>query len=139
MFTGLLTFVYLPLYLKHKLLNHMGIFDNITKKAEESAKAELEKLLLDNENITFFSLAKEDYCALTNRRLLFVDKSFSSSKKATTGVPFTKISSVSIKKGGAFSITKEIIITVGSKDIEIEMYDETKSVELFKLISERIG
>lgn len=116
----------------------MGFLDNAREKLKETAKKEVDTLLITGESIEKFYMVKEDYCALTNKRLLFIDKSFASSRKASTGIPFSKINSVSLKKGGAFSISKEVIVTVGSKDLEIDLWDANEALEIFKAISERI-
>ncbi|GGB82863.1 hypothetical protein GCM10007424_23610 [Flavobacterium suaedae] len=116
----------------------MGFLDKQIKKIEEKCKEELKTLLLEDETLEKFYLVKEDYCAITNLRLIFVDNSFTSSKKATTGVPFNKISFVSLKKGGTFTISKDVIVHVGNKDIEIDLYDTNQAIEIFKIISKKI-
>lgn len=115
----------------------MGFFDGQLEKIKVRAKTEVEGLLLNNEAIEHFYVVKEDYCAVTNKRLLFVDNSISS-KKATSGIPFNKINAVSLKRGGTLSISKEVIVLVGSKEFEIDLYSSEDAIEIFKLISERI-
>ncbi len=116
----------------------MGFLDNAREKLKETAKKEVDTLLITGEIVEKFYMVKEDYCALTNKRLIFIDKSFTSNRKASTGIPFSKINSVSLKKGGAFSISKEVIVTVGSKDLDIDLWDANEALEIFKAISERI-
>ncbi len=53
----------------------MGFFDNIQDKQQQKLKIELEKFLLEDEIIDHFFMAKEDFGALTDKRLIFVDKS----------------------------------------------------------------
>lgn len=117
----------------------MGILSNAKEKLQQQAKQELETLLFDGETIQQIYLVKEDYCAITTSGLIFIDKKLISSKKASTKVPFSKISSVSLKKGGAFSISKEIVIQVGSREMEIDLYDADEALQIFRIVSKRIS
>lgn len=116
----------------------MGFFDNIQDKQQQKLKIELEKFLLEDEIIDHFFMAKEDFGALTDKRLIFVDKSLFSNKKSIVGVPFKKINAVGVKRGGTFSISKEIIIMIGSQALEIDTYDENQAIDIYKRISSKI-
>ena len=117
----------------------MGFLDNIVDKQNQKLRTELEKFLLSGEEIEDFFVAKEDFGALTNRRLVFVDKSLIGSKKSIMGVPFSKISAVGVKRGGAFTASKEIVIMVGSHAMEIDTYSEKQAIDIYKKISEKIN
>lgn len=114
----------------------MGFFENQLEKIKSKALKEVEALLFENEKIDNFYLAKEDYCATTNNRLIFVDNSITS-KKSTVSVPYNKITAVSLKRGGSFSISKEVIVLVGSKEYEIDTYSTEDAIELFKFLAQK--
>lgn len=116
----------------------MGFFSNAVAKIEEAAKQEIETLLIEGEQVESFYVVKEDYCCLTNKRVIFVDKSMTSSKKSTTGIPYGNISAVGLNKGGAFSISKEVVLLIGSRQVEIDLYDTAQATEIFKTISTKI-
>lgn len=115
----------------------MGLLNQI-RNAANGGEKELQELLLDNEKPEKLFTAKEDFCAITDRRLIFIDKDLMTKKKAVTGTPYSKISSVSLKRGGALSFQKEVIVQIGSREVEIELYDKNQALELFKSISEKI-
>lgn len=113
----------------------MGFFDKQLEKIKNRAIIEAESLLIDGEIIEEFYVVKEDYCALTNKRLLFIDNNISG-KKLSSGIPYNKINAVSLKKAG--SISKEIVVLVGSREFEICLYSTEDAIKIFKKITERI-
>lgn len=116
----------------------MGFLDNLTEKQNKKSRTELERFILDGEQIEFFFAVKEDFGAITDKRLVFLDKSLFGNKRSIIGIPFSKISAVGVKRGGAFSPSKEILVTVGSHIIEIDTFDENQAIEIYKQISARI-
>lgn len=116
----------------------MGFFDKVNNKIEENLKNQLASFLLPGEQVEHFFIAKEDFGALTDKRVIFVDRKITSSKKTIIGIPYPKISGAGLTKGGAFTITKEVVIMVGSHSMEIETYNEQQALEIFKRITERI-
>lgn len=116
----------------------MGIFDNAQQKVRANAQLELEKILPTGELVEELYLVKEDFCALTAKRVVFVDKKLVSSKKTLTSVPFAKINFVALKRGGFLSISKEVIIGSGGMALEIDTWDGEQAYEIVRKISEKI-
>jgi len=116
----------------------MGMFDNLQNKQQENANKELQKILPEGENIVKIYMVKEDFCAITDKRVAFVDKKLVSSKKTLTAIPFTKINFVAVKRGGFLSISKEVIIGSGGFTLEIDTWDGEQAYEIVREISKRI-
>ncbi len=116
----------------------MGFLDSITTKITEKANQELTKILPEGETVLKIYIVKEDFCALTEKRVVFVDKKLVSSKKTLTSVPFSKINFVALKRGGFLSISKEVIIGTGGLALEIDTYDGEQAYEIVKEISKKI-
>lgn len=129
--------IYLHL-LKLKTNNKMGFLDSITAKITEKANQELTKILPEGETVLKIYIVKEDFCALTEKRVVFVDKKLVSSKKTLTSVPYSKINFVALKRGGFLSISKEVIIGTGGLALEIDTYDGEQAYEIVKEISKKI-
>lgn len=116
----------------------MGLFDNLQQKVSDNAKKELEKILPETDTIDKIYIVKEDFCALTDKRVVFVDKKLVSSKKTLTSVPYSKINFVALKRGGFLSISKEVIVGSGGLTLEIDTWDGDQAYEIVKEISKRI-
>lgn len=107
-------------------------------KLDDKVKQELALYILPSENIEHIFRAKEDFGALTNKRIIFMDKSLIGSKKTVIGVPYGKINAVGLNKGGFMSFSKEVVITIGSKVTEIDTYNSDMAIELYTKLSEKI-
>ncbi|RZM28490.1 MAG: hypothetical protein EOO88_08745 [Pedobacter sp.] len=116
----------------------MGFFEDQLKKVEAKATAEVSSFLLENEQMEELFMNSEDYIAFTDKRLVFVDKSLLSSKKAVHSIPYQKIITVSFLKGGAFSIAKEIEIAISGHTYEIKAYDDKKAMTIYKKLLEKL-
>lgn len=93
--------------------------------------------MLPGEEIDDICLMGEDYMAFTNKRLLLVDNKFASSKKVLASIPYSKITGVHLAKGGAFTLSKEVEIVVGSHKYEFKNYDENEARRVFVKLSEK--
>lgn len=126
----------------------MGFFDNV-KSGLESAKSNVQQAadnmnnskispyLLSGENVVYTKSVKEDFICLTEKRLIFVNANLLSSKKGITSIPYSKITGVSLEKGGMMSFSKNVIVWVGSKDVVIDTWSTDAALELFRLLSEK--
>lgn len=115
----------------------MGIFNNIQDKQKEKAQLEIEELLISNETIdSFYSAGVVDFCAITNKRLIFFDKD--GLKKAIIGIPFSKINAVSLKRDNLLSKSKEILVSAGYKEYELAFISSVDAISIFKAISDKI-
>lgn len=110
----------------------MGFIDDQNKKNEAKAKAEVENFLLEGEQLEDIYMNVEDYIAFTDKRMVFVDKSLMSSKKAVHSIPYQKLITVSFLKGGTFSIAKEIEVAISGHTYEIKAYDDKKALTIYK-------
>lgn len=110
----------------------MGFLDDQNKKNEAKAKEEVTSFLLEGESIEEIFLNIEDYVAFTNRRLIFIDKSLASSKKAVHSIPYQKLITVAYLRGGFFSLAKELEIAISGHTYEIKAYDNAKAMAIYK-------
>ncbi|HMN89781.1 MAG TPA: PH domain-containing protein [Saprospiraceae bacterium] len=74
---------------------------------------EVEKLLLPGEQIEALYALITDYAAITNQRVLFVEKEFHSSEQVISSITFRCISSVSLQKGGFMKFAKTVYVQAG--------------------------
>lgn len=112
----------------------MGFFDNQKKKLEGKIQQELEAFLIDGETISAVYPYFNDFCALTSKRIIFVDKQWASSKQGVISVPLSKITAISLTKGGFMSFSKEVEITVGSKSVELKFMNDTDALAFCKSV-----
>ena len=117
----------------------MGFFDNIQAKADAQKKQEIEAFLLPNEEVEKLFSMIEDYAFVTNRnRLVFIDKQILSSRKGIYSVPFSKISCISLSRGGFMKISSEVELTISGKSLELKFYDSNQAKDFYMVIAEKI-
>lgn len=123
----------------------MGIFDKIKEKQEQLQGAvngrledKIAPFLTQGEQIEFSSSAKEDFVCMTDKKLIFVDGSLLSSKNTITMLPYGKISSVSLEKGGMMNFSKNVVVSYGSRAAEIDTYSKDKAMELVARLLDKI-
>lgn len=119
----------------------MGFLNNL-KTSMDAANEKIKKshttpYLMDGETILYEEFVKEDFVCLTDKRILFVNTKILSSKKGVTSIPLSKITGVSLEKGG-MSFSKNVILWIGSKEVEIDTFDSQKALQLFNVINSRI-
>lgn len=115
------------------------IAENAKNKQADEAKKVLSNILLSDETIDFFMVAKEDFVCCTNKRLIFLDRGAFSSKKVITAVRYSNIQFISfVKDAGAFTISKNVIISIGGRLVDIDFYSEKDANEVYIEISRRI-
>lgn len=115
----------------------MGLFDSKDKKVE-NATQEVSSLLFEDEIIESLHLLIEDFIALTNKRVLFVNKVAGTTKKDVTTIPYSKITSVSLSKGGFMRFSQEITIGVGSGKFECKTFEPNEVLQLYKQLTHKI-
>jgi len=116
----------------------MGFLDDQNKKVAEKARLEVNSFLLDDENLEEIFMNSEDYVAFTNKRMMFIDKSLMSSKKAVHSIPYNKLITVAYLKGGTFSLAKEIEIAISGHTYEIKAYDDKKAMSIYKKLLSKL-
>ncbi|MDY0102812.1 MAG: PH domain-containing protein [Lentimicrobium sp.] len=117
----------------------MGLFDGFDAKIQKQAREELAMILPDGEEIEKVYIVKEDFCAFTSKRVVLIDKKLIGSKKSLTAIPYSKINFVALKRGGMFTISKEVIIGTSGAQLEVDTYDTAQAYEIMKKISGKIA
>lgn len=107
------------------------MFDNLKAKADEQRQKEIDSLILSGEQVEKVFTLIEDYAAITNKRLIYIDKQWTSTKKGINSVPLSKISCVSLTRGGMLSFTKEVEIVVSGKAFELKFLDGKQAQEFY--------
>lgn len=110
----------------------------IAKRNGESFKPQLEPFIVESESIEQIYSSGMDFCAFTNKRIIFVDRKLISSKKSVTSVFYSKINFVAFQQGGTFSISKEVILGVSGNTLSIETWSTAVSQEIYREINKRI-
>lgn len=117
----------------------MGFFDKMNSKMQEQRIQEISSFLLDNEKVDKLFPMIEDYAFTTNKnRLVFIDKQMLSSKKGVYSVPFSRISCVSLSRGGFMKLTNDVELTISGKSLELKFYDSMQAQDFYLTISEGI-
>lgn len=118
----------------------MGIFSNKEKLTPEQQAEKLFKpFIFDTEIIITSHASGVTFFALTDKRLIALDKISEYPKSLITTIPLSKINAVEIEKGsGLFGFKKEITVQASSKKIKIELYDEQSAIDLYNKINKLI-
>lgn len=90
----------------------MGLFssgDNEEKHAQAA-----EELLIEGEELEKTYGLLNDFVALTNKRVIFVDKTYLSTQKSVVSIPYNKIEEIILGIGSAFSLSDSIGIVTKS-------------------------
>lgn len=117
----------------------MNFFKKTAENAEQQKQDEIMALLVDGERLLKIYNAFVDYCALTDKRVIMVDKELTSAKTVITSIPYSKINTLSIGKSGGFmAFNKVVQISAGTRNYEIILILPEHAQELHKAISNRI-
>jgi|GEM_PF-5641415 len=115
------------------------------KKQEEIAKRKEEAaaFLFESEEIEHFFKNEtfgsgDDFTCITSLRLITIDKSFLTSKKAVFSIPFSKINYVSLQKGGFLNFSKEVEFGIHNKSMSLKFFNSEKALAFHKALSEKI-
>lgn len=106
-----------------------------TPPPTDKQKEELDAILLEEEAVVLYFPLAVDYVVLTNRRVLFVDKSISSTETTINSIPLSRISSVHLAKGGFLKFTKSVYIRVSSESYKITFLFEKNAAEFFNKVN----
>ncbi len=104
----------------------------------DNVKKELLKILPENDVLEHVFTIKEDFCAITNKRIVFIDKNVGSARKTLTSVPFSKINFVALKRGGLLDFNKEVIISSGGLNLVLETMDIDIAYAIVREISKKL-
>ncbi len=106
-----------------------------SKKILSKAKEEAGLLILPKEEIQNIFLLTEDYLILTNKRILLIDKSVGSNQRSIVTIPYSKIESVSLAKGGVSVFSPEVEISVGSSYFDFKLRTPEDAVDFYRDLS----
>jgi hypothetical protein len=117
----------------------MGFFDNMAAKAAaqkdekyQKKLAQAQTYLIEGEEILSLFQLLNDFACVTNKRLLFVDKTFMSKKTGVVSVPLSKVTEIALLLGGAFSFTTEVEIKVGTADHSLTFLNSEVAGDFYK-------
>lgn len=117
----------------------MGFLNNQIEKAKAKNLEEVSKFLLDSESVESVILLSIDFLVVTNKRLVFVDKSWNTTKKSIISIPYSKITHISVQQGGGlFSLSKEFEIYIGKESYEFKLMNQAEIIDLYKMIASKI-
>ena len=79
-----------------------------------------------------------DFIALTNKRVIFVDKIIGFKNTSVTSIPYSKIESISIENGKALSFSNEIEIVTKHKAYVLKFVKGADVVGFYKSLTKHI-
>ncbi|MBU8907653.1 PH domain-containing protein [Desertibacillus haloalkaliphilus] len=79
-----------------------------------------------------------DFVALTDKRILFVDKSFVSKATAVVTIPYSKIEEIAIQKSGTLSFTNKVEITTKGGSHELSFVKGADVFGFYKKLTSKI-
>jgi hypothetical protein len=80
----------------------------------------LKEFVLEGEEVYKTYGYTEDFTAITNLRIIYMDKDIIGGRKGVMSIPYSKIESVFIEKGKFFSLSNKVVIQTKSMNHEIE-------------------
>ena len=97
----------------------MGLFSS--KSAEEIHGDKIKEFLFEGEILEHVYGLVVDFVALTNKRMIFVDKSVFSKETGVISVPYSKIEKIAIVKDKFWSLSDKIEVTTRSDKHELKL------------------
>ncbi|MDM5188819.1 PH domain-containing protein [Bacillus sp. DX4.1] len=94
-----------------------GILGNASDTNTDSVERDLEKIMLEDEQVEHAYKLIRDLIVFTNRRLILVDKQGMTGKKTEYhSIPYKSITQYSIETAGHFDLDAELKIWISSMD-----------------------
>ncbi|MEN1936237.1 PH domain-containing protein [Paenibacillus sp. 102] len=92
-----------------------GILGNASDTSTENVERDLQKIMLDDEQVEYAYKLIRDLIVFTNRRMILVDKQGVTGKKTEYhSIPYKSITQFSIETAGHFDLDAELKIWVSS-------------------------
>ncbi|PEM38225.1 PH domain-containing protein [Bacillus pseudomycoides] len=92
-----------------------GIFGNASDTSTENVERDLQKIMLDDEQVEYAYKLIRDLIVFTDRRMILVDKQGVTGKKTEYhSIPYKSITQFSIETAGHFDLDAELKIWVSS-------------------------
>ena len=114
----------------------MGLFSG-TKidNPEEYVK----EFLFEGETVKCTYKLVRDFVSLTNKRIIFVDKSLMSRETIIRSIPYSKINSISVERNKKlFSFSNKVEIIGKGKDYELKISKSENVLEFYNTLAESI-
>lgn len=113
----------------------MGIFQKAETATNEKVIKELNSFLLEGEKVTHLYNLILDYAALTNLRLIFVEKD--GTETVINSISFSKITGISLSKGGMLSFAKNVYVYAsGGVKHKITFLSGENALSFYKAVTE---
>ena len=114
----------------------MGIFSKLETTPNEKVMKEIETLLLEGEQVTHLYSLVLDYAALTKLRVIFVEKD--GTETVINSISFSKITGVSLAKGGLLSFAKNVYIHASGVKYKISFLSGENALSFYKAVMENM-
>lgn len=105
---------------------------------DERRVGDIQEYLIEGEAVEQVYGLLVDFVALTNKRVIFVDKTIVSKKTSVTSIPYSKIESISIEKGKTLALSNEIEIVTKHKAYELKFVKGGDVVGFYKSLTKHI-
>jgi hypothetical protein len=79
-----------------------------------------------------------DFVALTNKRILFVDKTAMSRRTAVISIPYSKVEAISIEKGKLWSLSNRVEIQTKGRTYELEFLKGADVMGFYRTLARMI-
>ncbi|QQK79079.1 PH domain-containing protein [Salicibibacter cibi] len=79
-----------------------------------------------------------DFVALTDQRVIFVEKSWVSKRSEVVSIPYSKIEEIALLKDRRMSISNPVRISTRSKDHQLNLIKGNDSVGFYKQLSRQM-
>ena len=112
----------------------MGLFTS----SSDTFTKEIDSLLLPGEQVELTAKLTEDYLAITNKRVIFIDAELGSSKREIISIPFHRIIEVAMQRIGNLTFAQQVSIQVGSVRRKFTISEKNKVVEVYSLLVQKI-
>ncbi|QQK74966.1 PH domain-containing protein [Salicibibacter cibarius] len=104
------------------------------KKHQDQAR---EYLVEDEQLLHTYGLLI-DFVALTDQRVIFVEKSWVSKRSEVVSIPYSKIEEIALLKDRRMSISNPVRISTRSKDHQLNLIKGNDSVGFYRQLSRQI-
>ncbi|MBB6451135.1 hypothetical protein HNR44_003129 [Geomicrobium halophilum] len=110
------------------------------KKAEnrKNHREQASEYLVEDEQLLQTYGLMIDFVALTNRRVIFVNKSFVSKRSEVVSIPYTKIEEIALLKDRKLAISNPVRISTRSNNHHLNLIKGNDATGFYKQLSRQI-
>lgn len=116
----------------------MGFFSAITEQANQIKENMVKQYLFVGEDVDYISPKHDEFIALTNKRIIFVDARIFNNESGVVSIPYSKINKIVIANKNPLSSSKKIEITTQSDKHEIKFLKPEEGLEFYRKLSMHI-